>query len=351
MTIGVIGTGWSTRVQIPAFRAAGLEVVALAGRNRDKTRRLAQEQNVGFATDDWRDVLRRDEVRLVSIVTPPNLHKEMAIAALEAGKHVVCEKPMALDANETKAMVEAARRHSQLFTLIDHELRCLPSLHLARRQIQSGSLGALRHVEATIIGSSRSDPSRPWTWWSDAEQGGGVLGALGSHMIDQIRFLLGPIAAVNGLTHICIRERPGDTGPRAVTADDYSALLLRLANGVPGTITMSAVAGVAEPTRMTAHFERGALRIEAGRLLLSEGGSDFRDLTPTDSVDIPDELRGGEFPRGSVYLGHALKRALNGDLTALAEAATFVDGDRVQRILDAARRSSATNGGWIGIED
>jgi predicted dehydrogenase len=350
MTIAMIGTGWSNRVQIPAFRAAGLEIVALAGRDHAKTQRLAQELNIGFATSDWRDVLRREDVQLVSIVTPPNLHKDMAIAALEAGKHVLCEKPMALNVTEAQAMVAAATAQRGSFALIDHELRFLPALQLARQQIASGTLGALRHIEAMIVGGMRNDPNRPWNWWSDAEQGGGMLGAIGSHIIDLIQFLFGPIAAVNGLTHTFIRERPGDTGPKPVTADDYSALMLRLASGTLGTIVLSAVANITEPSRVTAHFERGALRIEAGRVLLAHGDAPFRDLTPEDTLDIPEQLREGEFARGTVYLGHALRNALAGDHAALAPAATFADGYRVQQILDAVRHSSATKSGWIDVE-
>lgn len=349
MSIAIIGTGWGTRVQIPAFRAAGLNVVALVGRDRAKTQRLAQDLDIGFATNDWREVLGRSDVRLVSIITPPNLHREMAIAALEAGKHVLCEKPMAMNTGETQAMVAAAAAHNQSFAIIDHELRCLPSLQQARQQVESGRLGKLHHIEGIVSGGSRRDPSRPWTWWSDANQGGGVLGAMGSHMIDTIQFLFGPIVAVNSLTHTFIRERPGDHGSQPVTADDYAALLVQLHNDAIGAITLSSVAGVNEPTRLTAHFEKGALRIETGRLLLSEGES-FVDATPADTIDVPPKLAETEFPRGSVYLGHALKRALSGDRTALDSAATFADGDRVQRVLDAARRSNEARSGWIEIQ-
>lgn len=348
MSIAIIGTGWGTRVQIPAFRAAGLDVVALVGRDRAKTERLAQELNIGFATNDWREVLGRDDVQLVSIITPPNLHREMAIAALEAGKHVLCEKPMAMNVEETQAMVAAAAAQSQSFAIIDHELRFLPSLQQARQHVQSGKLGKLHHLEGFVSNGSRRDPSRPWTWWADAAQGGGVLGALGSHMVDTIQFLFGPITAVNGLTHTFIRERPGDHGPQPVTADDFAALQVQLQDAI-GTITLSSVSGANEPTRLTAHFEHGALRIETGRLLLSEGDS-FEDATPADTVDVPAKLDESEFPRGSVYLGHALKRALAGDREALAWAATFADGDRVQRVLDAARRSNETRSGWVEIQ-
>ncbi len=281
-------------------------------------------------------------------LTPPSTHKEIAIAALEAGKHVLCEKPMALNVGETIDMVTAAQRHHDQYALIDHELRFLPSLQLAQQRVHSGELGAMRHVEVTVIGGGRADPNRAWNWWSDSKQGGGVLGAIGSHQIDMLQFLFGPVAAVSGMLNTFIGERPGPDGPRAVTADDYASLLLRFAQSGLGTVTMSVVAGHNEPSRVTAHFEDGALRWEAGRLHMARRGDEWSDITPADTVDVPDNLRaGGAFHIGSVYLGHAIKAALSGDDSALLPAATFADGDRIQRVLDAARRSHGNGGGWI----
>jgi predicted dehydrogenase len=351
MAIGIIGTGWGTRVQVPAFRAAGFNAVALAARNREKTIQQAQKLEIDFATDDWRKLLARDDVRFVSIVTPPNTHKEMAIAALQAGKHVLCEKPMALNTSETQAMVEAAQAHGGQYAIIDHELRFLPSFQLARQRVQRGDLGALRHVEVSVTTTSRADLNRPWNWWSDAEQGGGVLGALGSHQIDTLQFLFGPIAAVSGLLNTFIAERPSDRERRPVTADDYAAFLVRLKSGGLGTVSLSVVAGVDEPNRLTAHCEHGALRLQAGRILIAKRGDTFEDVTPPDSVNVPSSLRDGEFQHGSVYLGHALKRALTGDCGALASAATFTDGHHVQQVLDAVRQSNQENGRWIDIWD
>jgi predicted dehydrogenase len=349
--IGIIGTGWGTRVQVPAFAAAGLKVGALAARDRDKTRREAEQAGIGFWTDDWRELLQRDDVQFVSIVTPPHTHREIAIAALRAGKHVLCEKPMALNADETQAMVDAAAQHSTQYAIIDHELRFLPSFQLARQRLERGDLGALRHVESSVLGGGRADPNRAWNWWSDAEQGGGILGAIGSHQFDALQWLIGPIAAVSGVTHTFIAERPGDDGPRRVSADDYSAVLLRFADGGLGSITLSVVAATSEPNRMTLQFEGGALRIEDWRVLEMRRGGDWRDVTPADTVDIPSQLAdGGAFQRGSVYLGHALRNALSGDCTALAPAATWHDGHRVQQLLDAVRRSNRSGGGWIELD-
>jgi predicted dehydrogenase len=350
MSIGIIGTGWGTRVQVPAFQSLGLEVVGLAARDRAKTERQAREHGIAFATDDWRRLLERDDVRVVSIVTPPHTHREIALAALAAGKHVLCEKPMALDTAESMEMLAAARAHPDQWALIDHELRFLPAIQEARSRIQRGDFGTLRHVEVQIIGSGRADPQRTWNWWSDAAQGGGVLGAAGSHQLDLLQFLIGPIAAVNGLTHTFIAERPAEDGPRPVTSDDYAVLMLRFADGGLGTVSLSVVAGTGEPNRVTAHFEHGALRFAQGRLLVAGREQGWVDHTPLDLVTIPEALRGNDFQHGTVYLGEALKQALQGDATALEQAATFADGHRVQRLMDAARQSHAAGGCWVGID-
>jgi predicted dehydrogenase len=351
MSIGIIGTGWGARVQVPVFTSVGLEVVGIAGRDRPKTEQLALQHNIGFATHDWRELLARDDVQFVSIVTPPNTHREMAVAALEAGKHVLCEKPMALDVVETQTMVEAARTYSKQYALLDHELRFLPSVQTAQQRIHTGDLGVLRLVDAVVTGQSRADRKRAWNWWSDAEQGGGLLGALGSHQLDLLQFLLGSISAVSATLHTFVTERPSENGLRPVTSDDYASVQLRFAQGGLGTINMSVVASIDEPNRLTAHFEHGALRIEGGRLYFTGPGKSFDETMLIPTLSLPAGLPGSDFEHGTLYLGQALKRALAGDCAALTPAATFVDGHRVQRLLDAARQSSNTNSGWVSINE
>src|SRR4051794_36778630 len=128
--IGIIGTGWGARVQVPAFREAGLDVVAIAAHDAAKTRQAAAELGL-TPFDDWRALVASD-IDLVTITTPPSEHLAMATAAFAAGKHVLCEKPTALDAAEAEQLVAVARRHPGQLALIDHELRFLPSFRAAR---------------------------------------------------------------------------------------------------------------------------------------------------------------------------------------------------------------------------
>lgn len=333
--IGIIGTGWGARVQVPAFRAAGLTVTALAGSNPDKTARVAHELGVPFATANWREILERQDVQLVSIVTPPYLHREMAEAALAAGKHVLCEKPTALNAAEAESMLAAAQRYRDRLALIDHELRFLPAVQAARARVAAGDIGDVRAAEVRFFAAGRADPQRVWDWWSDRAAGGGVLGAIGSHQIDLLRYILADeVATAHGTVRTLIGQRPDATGTlRQVTSDDYTTAIIRFTRGTVATLTATVVARTNEPLTVTVYGSEGTLRFSGGQLAIGTDDT-FRDITPPHTVEITATLS-GEFPQGTVYLGHALRAALSGERDAISPAATFSDGLAIQRVIDA----------------
>jgi predicted dehydrogenase len=349
--IGIIGTGWGARVQVPAFREAGLEVVAIAGHNAERTRKIAGEIDVE-PFDDWRKLIASN-VDLVTIVTPPSEHLEMATSALNAGKHVLCEKPTALNADQADQLLTAAWKHPDQISLIDHELRFLPSFRAARERI--AELGGIRYAEVRYASPSRGDRSRAWNWWSDAEQGGGIWGAVGSHFVDALRFLGMEIEAVQATLRTIIDKRPFENGTRAVTSDDFADVSLRLSNGASNgaiaSMTFSAVAsGPDEPTTFTIHGEEGAMRLVGEDLLTAMRGEPFTAATKGSRSDRRGNSAGGAFGTGTYFLGRALKTALDdGDRTAIANAATFEDGLIQQSVLDAARKSSAHDGRWTPV--
>lgn len=343
--VAVIGTGWGARVQVPAFREAGLEVVAIAGHNRERTQRIAGELGVE-AVDDWRSLLDSD-ADLLTITTPPSQHREMATAALQAGKHVLSEKPTALDASEARQLLDVSNARPQQIALIDHELRFLPSYKAARERV--AEIGAIRTIEARYSSPGRGDRRREWNWWSDAAHGGGIWGAVGSHFVDTIRYLGCEIEAAQAFLHTVITERPHDGATKRVTSDDFASVHLRLARGGVATLNLSVVAtGPDEPSMLTLHGEEGALRLIGEELLYApRGGQPFTRLAGANLAERPGNSAGGPFGSGTLLLGHALRAALDdGDRTALAPAATFADGLAQQRVLDAARRSSASGGQW-----
>src|SRR5205807_5762319 len=227
--IGIIGTGFARTTQSPGFKNCDrARVVAIASGHREHAEKVAREFDIEHVDSDWRALVARDDVDLVSIVTPPVTHCEMTLAALEHGKAVLCEKPMAMNADEALRMTERARQ-AGVIALIDHELRFLPGRVKMRELIQRGDIGKVRHAKLTFRSDSRADVNRPWNWWSDETQGGGTLGAIGSHVIDGFHWLLAAeVSEVfsNLATHV--RQRKDESGQmRDVTTDDEANLLLR----------------------------------------------------------------------------------------------------------------------------
>lgn len=343
--IGVIGTGWGSRVQVPAFRGAGHQVVAIAGFHREKTRQTAEELGGGIAAyDDWRKLVDSNDIELVTITTPPSEHREMAAHALERGKHVILEKPTAMNAGEAEELVQLAAKHPQQIAIIDHELRFLPSWREARERIRD--IGAIRYAEVRYASPARGDRKRAWNWWSDAERGGGIWGAVGSHYVDALRYFGIEIDGVQAMLTTTIQERPFGEGTRAVSSDDLAAVHLRFRNGGVASMIFSAVAaGNDEPAVLTIHGENGAMRFTGEEVLLSQAGSPYNRIAGGPLRDLPGNSPGGAFGSGTVHLAEALRIAIdNGDRNALSPAATFTDGLLQQRILDAARRSAANEG-------
>lgn len=321
--VGIIGRGWGERSQVPNFREAGLQIGLTAGHA------------------DWRKIIDSD-ADLITIVTPPSTHVEITLAALEAGKHVVCEKPTAMNTTEAQRLLDAARAHPKQIAIIDHELRFLPSVRAARDRI--AEIGTIRYAETRYASPGRGDRSRPWDWWSDASQGGGVWGAVGSHSVDMLRFLGMEIEAVQAVLATIIDQRSG----KRVTSDDFTAVHLRLRGGALAAMTFSAVAsGPDEPASLTVHGEKGSFRIIGEELLFASPKGAYARIAGGDLQKRPGNSPGGAFGSGTLLLGTALKHALDdGDRSALAPAATFEDGLAQQRILDAARRSDREGGRW-----
>src|SRR5258708_24370743 len=230
--IGIIGAGFARSTQIPAFKACkGARIVAISSARRAHAEEVAREFGIEHVESDWRALVSREDVDLVSIVTPVITHCEMTLAALDRGKAVLCEKPMAMNADEARRMTERAQEAGVL-ALIDHELRFLPGRVKMRELVRRGEIGKMRHAKLTFREDSRADPSRPWNWWSDIKQGGGALGAIGSHVIDGWRWLLGAeVREVIGNLATHIRERKDESGrAREVTTDDEVNLLRRFAH-------------------------------------------------------------------------------------------------------------------------
>ena len=206
MKVGIIGASFAQAAYLPALRhVIGAEVVALASARMESARSAASQFEVPHVYDDWEAMLASHEFDLVCIATPTFLHEPQTLAAIEAGAHILCEKPTAMDAGEAARMLAAAEAAGRVH-MIDHELRFNPNRARIAELISEGALGEIRHVNISNIGKSWADPGgRPkGDWWSLAERGGGRLGANGSHQVDLLRWWLGEVKWVSGAAPVMV---------------------------------------------------------------------------------------------------------------------------------------------------
>ena len=346
--IGIIGSGFARTTQIPGFRACeGARVVAIASGHRENAERVAREFDIEHVADDWREVVTREDVDLVSIVTPPVTHLEMTLAALDNGKAVLCEKPMAMNAKEANAM-RARADDLGLLALIDHELRFLPGRLKARAILRDREIGNIHHAKLIFRADSRASRERPWDWWSDERSGGGALGAIGSHAIDGFRWLLGTeVSQVFGslATHIAERADSRTGEMRRVTTDDEANLILRfvdndLVKGATATVSLSVVEQGRPLHRLEIFGSEGALMIEEGGEVsrAQTGAGDWTQIE-TERGILATGMRDSGWSRGFTIFARAIVTALREGRNSVEGAATFEDGYRTQLVLDAARRS------------
>lgn len=349
--IGIIGTGFARRVQIPAFMSCqGAWIASVASGTTEHAQSTADEFGIGHFTDDWRQTVTHPEVDLVCITTPPVLHREMALFAIEHGKHVLCEKPMAMDAAEAEEMAEAASG-KPLLALVDHEMRFQPGWQAARSLLRSGEIGRVRHAKSIFRAPHRGDPELTWNWWSDVKMGGGALGAIASHIMDAFHWFLDTdISSVYCQLHTNIKARRDASGDvRPVTSDDESNILLRFADGpltedASGLVSVSMVEGPKYENALYLYGTDGAMRIEAtGEIFMTKRGDG--DWTPVEVEmaplipGVPDTGFAAAFMAFAPYLVTAIREGS----ASFDNAATFEDGLRVQRVLDAARESDRSN--------
>lgn len=350
LRIGFIGTGFSRQIQIPAFQMfPEVEVISVASGSLANAEKTARDFNIPHFTDDWRETVDREDIDLISIVTPPYLHAEMTLAAFENGKHVLCEKPTAMNAAEALAMLEMAQEKN-LMALIDHELRFLNGRRRAYDMIRNGDLGTITHMKVWFRNASRGNENVKWNWWADIERGGGALGAIGSHAVDSLRwFSASEVTDVFCMLKTNFKERLDESTNerRKVTTDDETNMILKMADGeftrdTSAMVSLSVTESGKYGHRMEIYGDKGGVMIEDG------GELKFAKITDNDWTDI--ELDLGEVPPGSKVGGWSrgflkfageIRTALLEGRTTVEHGADFTDGYRNQIVLDAARESDA----------
>jgi len=361
--LGVIGTGLGASLHFAALaRLPQFDLVALCSRRHERAVAAAIDHNVPHQTTDYRELVRDPAVEAVVVAAPPHLHHPMAIAALEAGKHVLCEKPMARNLAEARDMVRIADR-AGVVAMVNHQLRFLPVRARIKELIDEGYLGEPHAASVVVHRSSLNDPyGRPFGWLMEQEKAGGMLGAVGSHHVDALRWWFGDVKAVAGATSTMIKRRrlPDSSATAKVDADDNFAILLRFAGGALGTVHVTATAAYEGDEEITLSGSGGTLRVRDGLLLGAQTGDERLTELPiparlTDDgtepePDAPGLRRPPPEPDADHYLTLPTRLLLRTFAAAVRDhepaIPSFNDGVKVQEILDAVARSGH-QGRWI----
>jgi len=374
--VGMAGYAFMGAAHSHAWRTAphvfGLPLrpvlAALCGRDEAAARAAAQRYGFASVETDWRALLGRDDVQLIDVCTPGDSHAEISIAALDAGKHVLCEKPLANTVAEAEAMAAAAERARArgVRAMTGFNYRRVPAIALARDLVASGRLGAVRHVRASYLQDWLADPAFPLTWRLQREHAGsGALGDLGSHLVDLAQHLTGQlVTGVSAQTTTFVTQRPlagaadGRTG--AVTVDDAVTFTARLGPGTLATFEATRfAAGRKNALRIELNGERGSLAFDLERLNelefydRGEGAATagFRRILVTEPAH---PYLAGWWPPGHV-LGweHTFTHQVRDLVDAIAgntdPEPSFADGLQVQRVLAAVADSAAAGSQWTPV--
>jgi predicted dehydrogenase len=383
--IGLVGYAFMGRAHSNAWATVGSffdlplrpRMAAICGRNEEAVIAAADQFGWESHETDWKRLIERDDIDVIDVCTPGSSHAEISIAALEAGKHVMCEKPLANTADEAQAMADAAAKAAVegVRTMVAFNYRRVPAAAYARDLIAGGKLGEIRHVRAVYLQDWIVDPEFPLVWRLVADEAGsGALGDIGAHIVDLSQFLLGDqISSVSALTETFIKERPllaettGGLGAAAsaemgeVTVDDAALFLGRFAGGAVGTFEATRFAtGRKNGLRIEVNGSKGSLVFDLERLnelevYLSDedtGVEGFRRILVTNGDDHP--YIGAWWPPGHIIgwehtFIHEAKDFVEAIAAGEEASPSFAEGLQVQRVLGAVVQS-ADSSSWERVK-
>ncbi|MFI1421997.1 Gfo/Idh/MocA family protein [Streptomyces sp. NPDC020731] len=384
LRIGMVGYAFMGAAHSQGWRTAGRvfdlplspDMAVICGRDADAVRAAADRHGWAETETDWRALVERDDIDLVDICTPGDSHAEIALAALAAGKHVLCEKPLANTVEEAEAMTRAAEEAGARgrLAMVGFNYRRVPATALARRMVAEGRIGKLRHVRVAYLQDWLVDPQFPLTWRLRREHAGsGSLGDLGAHIVDLAQYLAGErLAGVSALTETFVRERPlpgastsglaavSAAGTGQVTVDDAALFTGRFASGALASFEATRYAtGRKNALRIELNGERGSLAFDLERLneLSYHDGTEpgthagFRRILVTE----PDHpyLEAWWPPGHGLGYEHTFVHQARDLVHAVAEGRTpepsFADGLQVQRVLAAVEESAEKNSVYTPI--
>jgi predicted dehydrogenase len=356
LAAAVIGAGWGERYVSALVRRPDVDVVSVCAGHESSARRVALTYAVPRWYSDYASMLETEKPDVVVIATPNDLHFPIAMLALEHGAHVMCEKPLALDATQAEAMVEKARRLGRT-TIVPFTWRFFPGALALRELIDAGTLGALSNARISYLTRGLGDVHGEARWQHDVTRAGsGVLANLGSHAISLVHWLLGDVRSVSGIGRSVIDQRLDSSGMLVPTPiDDAFSLLAELRDGTPVTIETGWVAFVHRVHLEITVFGSSAsiqLRVDSGDPDTRVGRLTYGDATLAQPkvLPIPARLLANQCwdDFASASSERIVSEFIGAVLEGRAASPDFTDGLRVQRVMDAALVSAETRQ-WMNV--
>jgi predicted dehydrogenase len=343
--VGIIGTGFGAKVHAPTMlEHPGYEVRAISSVSRGRLDDVKKETGIESVYGNWREMLEKEELDLVVVASAPFLHHEMVLEAYRRGCHVLCEKPMAFDAKESKDMLEA-QKHAQRLGFLNFEFRFLPARQKVKEILSSGQLGRIMHVNytATFPGYERGiNNSRGWL--GQKEKAGGMLGAIGSHMFDSLLWWMNDdIQSITGQLTTHVPEFVDATGEKEIrTADDTFQTVGSFCNGSTFTVGLTYASRHSVGWRLEVFGTDGSLIMTGDdKVEVGIGNEPLQEVELLPDLVTPDHIT-----EVAARYYNAFYRSLDQVYQAVSKnevnpfLPTFEDGHQVQIILDAIRKSS-----------
>lgn len=368
--VGLIGVCLECRLLVPLLRSAGYTVHGVWDKSYESCQKFATEFNISFYTADLKDLLVDPKIELVYIAAQPSTHAEIAVKALSAGKHVICQKPPSVIKSGAEKMVSLSRYYSQLLSSLASHLRFLPTFVKMRELLLSGYCGDLLAAEVHVVVGSLIG-LEPYGWKCDSEMGGGLLNIVGSHIVDILNFLTAQKAIeVSGFLNTFICDTPCIQGYRSITSDDFCTFQLRCSRNMCASVTLNSLVQGENKFEMSVTGSLGRLRVVGRELMGLKFGTDSKEekiLTlQGEKVDEGyirkwSHLNTGYYETfiiGSKFMFEALRDVFDnstGQLTPRQKwkhyllAASFEDGLYIRLVLDAIKQSHSSRH-WVRIE-
>ena len=353
-SVGIIGLGYG-RAHIPGFQAHGCRVVAVCQRDEGAARKIAGTYGVPGVFTRWEELIERARPEIVVIATPPHLHKAIALAAFQAGAHVLCEKPLAMNAAEGRDMIAAAARARRI-AMTGFNWRFTAGMRELHSLVQGGGIGRVFHLSGRWFGARWADETAAATWRMDRAQAGfGAMGDMGVHLVDMIRWSFGEFTRVTAHSGVAYPARSAPGVSRPADAEDYCTVLAQLASGAEVSFTASRVAHGANEHALEAYGSTGAVAYKltregsswhAGQLSVAKAGGGFQrlELRPTPATVEGDPME--QVGRGTI--APLVATMLEGIKSGKTPSPSLEDGLKAQAVLDAVVEGAA-RGTWVDV--